>query len=1184
MTPGGYRLLAQLGAGDDGIAYRACEPDTGRPVVVCVLGGARADDSRWRALRRRLRTAALLKHPAAVAVRALGLDDPPYVVLDEPPADDLGAVLAREVPLPATAVTAMARDLIDVLAAAHRLGLVHGRLGPGAIRLTADRAPRIDFTGIDAYAPSAAPADAALEASCRAPELADGGAPDAAADVYALGALLYWLLRGRPFRSDDAPAAGSGPLETFLQRLLADDPVERPAAEEALRHLDALLTPVGETTDRPIASLPDDQLGAATIQDAGGHAPFGVPHLERLGRFRLLEQLGGGGWGMVFRAEDAADGSVVAIKLLHPGVAGRASALRRFRKEARLLAEARNPYVANFIDMNQDGGIHYLVQEFVPGRSLGRLIAERKRLDEPLALGILADVARALADAHRRHIIHRDVKPDNILVVSPERPDNGAPTAKLADFGLARHVVESASLNVTGDGAAVGTALYMAPEQAAGRPVGPAADVYALGATLFHMLAGRPPFQADTLIALSRQHAEEPPPPLSSLNASVSPATCALIDKALAKRPEDRYPDAAALLRDVERVLRGEPTDVAVHPRLPACPPERLVEYDWTWDLDAPPELLWPYVANTDRLNRAVHIPAVQFTTEPEPAGPGLRGDVRRFGRLRAGGITHTWQEHPFEWVEGRRFGVLREYSAGVLKWMASMTELQPRAGGGTRLVHRVRIEPRNWLGRLAAAVEVGFRGHRAVGRVYRRIDDFVSGRLNDAVADPFEAPPRLPAAARRRLEELLPQLVAAGVEPAVAWRFGEFLERAAPQDVARIRPLVLARRLGLDADQVVAACLHGARLGLLLLLWDILCPVCRLPSSIKDTLRALGEHGHCAACDLDFALDFSRAVELIFRAHPQVRDTELRTYCVGGPSHWPHVVAQVRARPGESVELPLSLAEGTYRVGGPQLPRAWDFRVEPGAFLTRWDVNLRAPPRGEPARLRAGGQLLTVTNDHARELLVRVERTVLAEDALTAARAASLALFRELFPAEVLSPGQLVTVSAVSLLVTDVGGRGRPESGGDLYEALGDARAFGVIHAHLRQVEECVRREGGAVVKTVGEGVVAAFSEPLAAVRAGLDLLGRGADPPPRVAVHRGPALAATLNGQLDYFGATVARAERLPQLVGGGEMVLTEPVIADPRVAALLRSRGLAAEVLPGRAPGGLLHRLTPPGPAAG
>ncbi len=1185
MTLDRYRLLAQLGAGDDGATYRARETDGDRSVFVCVLNGARADAARWRVVARRLRTVALLEHSAALAVRALGLDDdPPYVVLEEPTTDDLGAALAEQVPLGPPEVAAFGRDLAGAVAAAHRLGLVHGRLSPRTIALTTARAPRIDLTGIEAYSPPGSASESPVEASCRAPELSGSRLPDPAADVYAVGAVLSWLLSGRPILPGEPRATPGGPLEALLARMLAADPVERPSAAEALSDLEALMASVGATTDRP-ADTPGLLLRGPTLLDVPfipGNTPSQVPR-ERLGRFRLLEPLGQGGLGRVFRATDLADGTVVAIKVLHPDVASRPAALRRFRKEARLLADARSPYVANLIEMNEDGGVHYLAQEFVSGPNLGSLIAEHGPLEESLALAIITDVARALADAHSRGIVHRDVKPENILMVrgnSDNSPlTNHPPTAKLADFGLARHVVESVSLNFTREGATVGTALYMAPEQAAGGDVGPQADVYSLGATLFHMLAGRPPFQGDSLLAVSRMHAEEAPPSLERIKPGVSPTTCRLLEKALAKRPGDRYPDAAALLRDLERLLRGEPTDVAIHPCLPACPPDRLLQYDWSWELDASPERLWPAVCNTDRLNRAVGIPPVEYTAETvAPPDPGLRPGVRRFGQFRVAGFTNAWQEHPFEWVEGRRLGVLREYSSGVFKWLASITELIPRAGGGTTLIHRVRIEPRGWLGRLVAAVEVNFKGRRQVERVYRRIDDFVSGRLSDPVADPFEAPPTVPAAARRRLEGLLHELVAAGVESDIALRLGEFLERAPPQEVARIRPLVLARRLGLDADVVIGACLHGARLGLLVLLWDIICPVCRQPSSIEETLRALGDHGHCPACNLDFDLDFTAAVELIFRVHPQVRDAEPRTWCVGGPFHWPHVAAQVRAQPGERVELSLSLSEGTYRLGGPQLPHSFDFRVEPGAFLTRWDFGLRpAATPAEPPCLRAGGQVLTVTNDYDQELLVRIERTAGAEDALSAARAASLALFRELFPAEVLSPGQLVSVAAVTLLVTDMGPGGEADKAHTLYEAMGDARAFGVMHAHYRRAEECVRREGGAVVKTAGEGVVAAFSEPAAAVRAGLNLLSL-APPRPRIGIHRGPALAATLNGHLDYFGATVALALQLPQAVIGGEMVLTEAVAADPRVADLLRARGLTAEVLPGQRSGGLLHRVRP------
>jgi class 3 adenylate cyclase len=759
---------------------------------------------------------------------------------------------------------------------------------------------------------------------------------------------------------------------------------------------------------------------------------------------------------------------------------------------------------------------------------------------------------------------------------------------KLSDFGLARHVVESESLQMTQAGAILGTPLYMAPEQCMGAAVDQRTDVYAMGATLFHLLAGRPPFLAPTSLNLATMHCHEPPPPLQKFNPGVSDGACRLVERCLAKSPEARYPDAQALLHDLERLLRGEPASIAIHPRLPECDPRYVVSYDFVWELESSPADLWPHVSNTERLNRAVGLPAVQFSARAEPetlGGTTGRPRTRRFGRFRKLGFLAAWEEHPFEWIEGRRMGVLREYSKGPFRWLVSVVELAPRPGGGTVLSHRVRLQPRGLFGRAVAAVEVGFKGRRALDRVYRRIDAALTGKLGSrALADPFEQPAALSGARRRRLDALLDRLSERGLDPAVVERLGDFLATAADQEVARIRPLALARRLSLDPQQVVAACLHGAREGLLVLLWDILCPLCRIPCEIKDTLQALRDHGHCEACNLDFDLDFANAVEMIFRVHPAVRASELRTYCIGGPVHSPHVAAQVRVAPHECMELALELAEGEYRLRGPQLPFAFDFRVRSWAVTARWELNLASRPDPElPRSLKTGGQLLVLRNDTPQELLVRVERTASRSDALTAARASSLALFRELFPGELLSPGQLASVANVTLLVTGLDGAD------DLYRQLGDARAFGLIHHHLQLLEEHIRREGGALVKTTGAGVLATFHEATAAVRAGLSILAgcgmRVGDAAqdrellPKVGVHRGPAMVATLNDHLDYFGTTVQEASALVPLACGGDLVLTQIVAADLQVASLLRTRGLEAEILQTDQvvqPGGILHRI--------
>jgi class 3 adenylate cyclase len=417
----------------------------------------------------------------------------------------------------------------------------------------------------------------------------------------------------------------------------------------------------------------------------------------------------------------------------------------------------------------------------------------------------------------------------------------------------------------------------------------------------------------------------------------------------------------------------------------------------------------------------------------------------------------------------------------------------------------------------------------------------------------------------RSRLNQGIDRLVQCDVEPAVADRLSEFLSQAPDPEVARIRPLALARRLGLDPDQVIEACLHGAREGLLVLLWDLLCPVCRISSKIEDTLRAIRDHGHCPACNLDYPLDFASSVELVFRVHPEIRQVDLKTYCIGGPAHSPHVLAQVRIAAGERVELALELTAGSYRIRGPQLPWSADFQVQPRAPTRLWEINLATGPAADdPRMLRAGHQVLTFASELDREILVRIERVAMRDDALTASRAASLALFRQLFPDEVLSPGQLAAVATVTLMAIQLD----PAQADRLYQDLGDSRAFNVIHELFRILDGAVRDAGGAVVKTVGEGLLAAFEKPAAAVGLGLVVDGNlrqgelTCDLRLRTGIHRGMALAANINDHLDYFGTTARQVMKLCSQLQDGELALSPSVASDPEVAALLEDR----EIEPG------------------
>jgi serine/threonine protein kinase/class 3 adenylate cyclase len=1143
-----YELLAQLGAGPDGVAYQARNRQ-GETVLLREIAAARNDSARWPGLSKRLRTAALLTACGAQAVIDIALDhEPPYIATEWVERVTLAECTGR-FGSGAAAIAELAYSLALVLIDAHRLGLAHGAIWPDAVLY--DGSPRLDFTGLRTETASISTQADARSEEANSSRVQAGNVDDPRRDLYQLGLLLTWV-RGNiaaPGSGSVTQSDGSDVLECLIRELLADDPLARPTAREVVERLRPALEPAALTIDQPSSRFADvDPDGTQVL----AKRPDGPAVGDQLGRYRLLELLGQGGMGSVFRGEDITDGAIVAIKVLRAGWGNRPDALRRFRKEARLLAEVNNPYVTNLLEVNEDRGTEYLVLEFVAGRSLGSLLAERGRLDEPTALAIAADVARALADAHDRGIVHRDIKPDNILLTPEEGASPPRYRVKVSDFGLARHVVETESLQMT-QASVVGTPQYMAPEQCTGGEIDPRTDVYALGATLYHLLAGRPPFTATTMTELFRMHLTQSPPALAKFNPEASGGVTRIIERALSKAPDERQHDAGVLLRDLERLLRGEPNPVVAHPVLPTSDPAIVMQFDFRWNLGSAPRQLWPHVSNTERLNRAIGLPAVEFTAQPRPDG-----GARRFAAARLGGLPAEWEEHPFEWVEPRRFGVLREYSRGPFKWVVSLVELVPMPHGGTTLWHRVRIEPRNSLLRPVIANKIGKSSKKMLERVYRRIDAAVSGHLGrEGLTDPFEDAPPLAIDKRRRLERLLDRLVARGIATDVVESLGEFLATAPAQEVARIRPLALARRLGLNPDQVVSACLIGASEGLLVLLWDLLCPVCRIPSAVSDTLRNLRDHGRCAACNLDYELDFASAVELIFRAHPEVRDTELGVYCVGGPAHSPHVVAQVRVAPGERLELDLGLSEGTYRLRGPQLPAALEVRVEPGSLLRRVELSLgRLQPASEIVHLRPGRQTLILANAHDSELLVRIERSAPRADALTAARASTLALFRDLFPQEILARGRLVNVATITLLVTDLGGAGR------LYEELGDARAFALIEEHFRHAEKLIAREGGALIKTVGEGIVAAFSDAAAAARAAWALASTAPAGAAdwrhslRIAVHRGPAMAATLNDHLDYFGATVQRAHWLLAETQDGEILLSQAVAADPDVADLLRS----------------------------
>jgi eukaryotic-like serine/threonine-protein kinase len=263
------------------------------------------------------------------------------------------------------------------------------------------------------------------------------------------------------------------------------------------------------------------------------------------GRYRVQSTLGAGGMAVVYKAEDAILGRNVALKTLHRRYAEMPAFRRRFRQEARAMACLDHENIVKVYDISQDGEVSFIVAECVSGRDIGTLLSGRRggQLNERFTRGVAAQLLRALSYAHRQGVIHRDIKPSNILVATGGR-------VKVADFGIARIVEEDGE-----PGEIVGSARYMSPEQLMGKEATPRSDLYSVGVLLYHCLTGKPPFSGD-LKSLARQHIHENPAPPRELNGEISPHMEAVILRALAKNPDDRYPSATAMLQDIEATGR----------------------------------------------------------------------------------------------------------------------------------------------------------------------------------------------------------------------------------------------------------------------------------------------------------------------------------------------------------------------------------------------------------------------------------------------------------------------------------------------------------------------------------------------------------------------------------------------------------------------------------------------------
>ncbi|MBI2462134.1 MAG: adenylate/guanylate cyclase domain-containing protein [Candidatus Rokubacteria bacterium] len=533
--------------------------------------------------------------------------------------------------------------------------------------------------------------------------------------------------------------------------------------------------------------------------------------------------------------------------------------------------------------------------------------------------------------------------------------------------------------------------------------------------------------------------------------------------------------------------------------------------------LQVPPGVLWAFLADTDRINRAVGIPRVRFLPDPDP---GRKGHYQ--AEIRLWGWRWAYEEFPFDWVEGRYYHVLRRFRTGPLGEVSAGVRLTPTAGGATLEVFAT-VVPRHRGLIHATQLEVRLAALRA-----------------------FPIPEPLIAGLQRHL------LTAGDLE------------------VVRMRPFEVADRWGEDRTQVLRLFLFATKAGLLDLSWTVLCPHCRAVSAEAPALSRVRAEAHCATCQARFAADLAASVEVRFTVNPAVRLARHETYCIGGPANAPQIVVQWRLGPGERRREALALRPGAVRIRCFQAAGLVPLLVTEGAGEPD-AVRVSCEQDGlrvEGRRLRAGAAALEAVNALDREALLVVERETWREGAATAALVTSLQDFRDLFPAEAVAPGEELGIASLAVLFTDL------RNSTALYQQIGDPRAFAFVKNHFRYAMESVARHRGGVVKTMGDAVMAAFPSARDALEAAAEMQARWGEFRRghgdysglclKIGVHQGPAIAINNEGRLDYFGATINMAARVQQRAQGLDVVFTEAVRRDPEVDAYLKAANWRCEVL--------------------
>lgn len=581
-------------------------------------------------------------------------------------------------------------------------------------------------------------------------------------------------------------------------------------------------------------------------------------------------------------------------------------------------------------------------------------------------------------------------------------------------------------------------------------------------------------------------------------------------------------------------------------------------------ELPAPPELVWGLVADSNRWDRLVGFNPTQYRYAAIEAGG-------QPVRTRIGRAVQSWGESEWlergEWVEGQRIHGMRRYLSGPAQLGGFRAELSP-SEGGSRVSFTAYLESDKPLdARMEARILQAIDG--ALKHYLDSLEQFFTSARERKCLDVSSAPAVIQAREllgrlepdgsafglrgmiqEKELQHRAQRFSTAPVAPELRERIIRFIREGFDDELGQVRPFELARTWGFERREVLRGFLHAARAGLYELQWQLECPMCRGGSEEAPSLEVLKREGYCIDCDRAFGLDFASNVEAIFRVSPAIRMVSTSTWCVASPWFRPHVLANFIVPPNGRREVTLELPKGAYTLRTEMRRYRTGLPVRPGATL-----QVTLDPGALQVTVGEGGAegsrvSLVLVNATPHEEEFAIERADWAPEVALGRDVIALRDFHELFATEAPATGVELSVGSAVVLFSDLTGSTA------LYEQIGDARAFALIEQHFRIAERAVERHGGAVLKTMGDAVMATFLRAGEAFEAALELvreterLHSHHGLRVKVGLHEGPCLAVRANQRLDLFGTTVNLAARLQAEAKGGQVVVLQRLLEHPEI----------------------------------